>query len=158
MWALLLIPAAALAGYVYTQRQPKISAPSKDAKPPAPSPNTKVDGHGTGLIIPPVAGVPAPPNNLAFPGAGLGLPRAGTVDGHGTGLLTPQADPIAAAAAAAAAHLAALQSPGASTAAAAAAAEATRMQIITALNTAEGDRTPEQLALLSSIASLPVLG
>lgn len=161
MWAFLLIPAAALAGYLYTQRQPAVSVPPKDAKPPAPSPNTKVDGHGTGLIIPPVAGVPAPPAGLPIPGAVLPtLPGTGKVDGHGTGLLPDLAHraEMERAANEAAARIAALQAPGANVASAAAAAEAVRIQIITALNTAEGDRTPEQLALLASISSLPELG
>ncbi len=162
MWALLLIPAAALGGYLYSQRHPSATA-SKDAAPPAPGTGT-VDGHGTGVLTGPVAGVPVPPGGTAVPGLG-------TVDGHGTGSL--DGDSIAAAAAAAlaaqnlasqkaaadaAARIAQQQNPGAAGAAAGAAAEAVRIQLITALNTPETDRTPEQLALLDSLASLPTLG
>ncbi len=170
MWALLLIPAAALGGYLYSQRNPSPSA-SKDAKP-LPGTGT-VDGHGTGVLTGPVAGVPAPPTGPAVPGLGLGLPGTGNVDGHGTGSidLAPNALDAAAAAqkvmneiaakqaaALAAQQIAQQQGPGGDVAAAAQAAEAIRIQIINALNTPEGDRTPEQLALLSSVAGLPVLG
>ena len=57
----------------------------------------------------------------------------------------------------AAAIIAERQNPDSTVATATKAAEAVRIQIINALNTPEGDRTPEQLALLSSVAALPVL-
>ncbi len=150
MW-LLLIPAAILGYFVYE----KVHAAPVAEKP------------GTPPATPPVV----------TPGAKPGL---GTIDGHGTGVITEapgvppgilQVDPLAAAAAAAASAQQAQQASAAAQAAsqvnqlqnnpaaavqqAAIAAEVAKQEIIAALNTPETDRTPEQAALLSGLASLP---
>ncbi len=137
MYTLLLIPIAAGIGFLIAKT---VSAPtSKDAplpstQAPTPAPiplaagtviNQTVDGKGTGLI----------PGNINQ-----------TVDGKGTGIIP---EPTASAAAQAANIVASQQNP------AAAAAEVIKLQIAEALNTPEGDRTPEQLALLIGLGSLP---
>jgi len=164
MW-LLLVPLAGLLGYLVYDKTHKASLPDakKDAPVTPPSvitpgkvPGTgTIDGHGTGVLEP-----------------GAAMPPLASIPGTGILGPIPQPDPIAAAAAAAkvaqqkaqeqaaaaaAAQIAAQQNPNATVAQAALAAETLKLQMIDALNTPAGDRTPEQLALLSGLASLPVL-
>lgn len=164
MWYLLAIPAAALAAYLYGQKHP---AASKDAIPPgtpgAGPANAPGAPRGTGILDAPVAGVPARPAGTPAPVAGVpsipapvAPPVAGVpllVDNHGTGVVDLTQQQAAAARAAALLVQGGPQGPGK---AAGLAAETVKLQIIDALNTPDGDRTPEQLALLSSLAALPV--
>ncbi len=110
------------------------------AAPAAPIP-TFVPGTVPGTVglpnLPPLA------NSLGgftVPSGFPSIPGTGQVDGKGTGVI-PEAF---------------AKSPGGVDAAAIAAAENMRMDIVNALNTAEGDRTPEQLALLGFVASVPI--
>lgn len=123
----------------------------------------------------PVENVPhpgAPPD--ALPGNIPGnIPRnnpgTGVFDGHGTGVSDQlptlaqaaqqaAAQQAAAQLAAAAAQQAGTKKPTVPTVAdAATAAEDMKNRILAAMNTPEGDRSPEQLALLQNLAGLPVL-
>jgi len=169
MWALILLPVAAFAAYEaykYGSQHPAAAIPPGPAKD-APAP-------GTPAATTAASTVPAATDNIASAAQAaatavqqtvpVGL---GTVDGHGTGVLQDPSGPVAgvpldpqlaAFAQQAAQQIAAQQNPGASTAQTAAAAEVLRQQIIAAMNTPQADRTPEEAALLSGVASLPTLG
>ncbi len=175
MW-LLVIPALAIAaGFGWGVSKVLNKEPPLDAKPPGtPQPGASLPNAGAGLGLPgsnasanaaaalaaaKVQAEQAAAAALAAAGLapGLGFPIPGNpntkVDGHGTGLqvedpslIRPPAIPGG--------------QPTSSTgdfAAAAAAANKMQDEIIIALNTPEGDRTPEQLALLIGVASLPTL-
>jgi hypothetical protein len=166
MWYL-LIPAAAVVGAwlygahkVATKAPPLQHDPEPNAKLPTSGlPGTgTVDGKGTGLIdVPPNVAIAAQQaaNLLQQQPKGstsVGLPTA-----------APGVNPITAANLEAAVKQAALQmqqdnAPTSPTVVqqAALAAEALKMQAITALNTPEADRTPEQSALLLQLGALPV--
>jgi hypothetical protein len=155
MWILLLPAAAIVAGWLYGAHKVAAKAP-----PLAHDKEPKIDLSA--------AAASAAVQIAAQKGTGL-LPST-TVDGHGTGVLEP--DLIAAAAATEAAKAAAAQAAASQAATivaerkapatvadqAATAAEVIRLQTIDALNTPEGDRTPEQLALLLAIAGTGPLG
>ncbi len=86
-------------------------------------------------------------NAMGIPGLPAApLPGTGRVDGHGTGVLIEDNT-----------LRPATSNPADPMAAAASAANHMQDEIIKALNTPEGDRTPEQLALLIGVASLPTL-
>jgi hypothetical protein len=153
MWTLLVIPVAAAAAYFYGKQKQENAAPvplpKKDTAfptvvptvmPPGAAGTGTVDGHGTGLLLgTPVAGVPANPIDVA------------------QAVQDAKVAQLQAQAAASAAKLAQAQNPEAATVAAAQAAEILKSEMITALNTPEGDRTPEQTALLLGLGSLPTL-
>lgn len=167
MWLLALIPIAAVATYLFAE-----SRKPATAKAPAPSPSPFPAASPAQPSFNPAASFPVP-GSVIPAGGGINPILSGpanfnpTVDGHGTGLIpevasasqTSGVDPgILAQMAAQAASLAQGGASGGGVAGAAASAETTRIAIMEALNTPEGARTPEQIALLLAVGSLPVLG
>lgn len=157
MWILLLPAAVVVASLVskaktgsFNPAELLVQQPAAPIVTPGAQPGLgTVDGHGTGVLQGPVAGVPVPP---AGPPAVLNLPTAPT---KGIDPNDPNAAAILAAATLAAQQIARERDPAASTQAAADAAEVVKQQIIAAMNTPAADRSPEELALLSGLSSLP---
>ena len=156
MWLIVLPIAAAAGALLYKQTHPKPAATPTPAAPPVPQDPIAVAAAKAAAL--------ATGNAFEFPDAQgkFTLPGATpTVDGHGTGVLfttTDKATQEQEAAKAAAELVAKQNQPSASSpegTAAGLAAEAMKNQIITALNTPQTDRTPEQLALLNSVSALP---
>ena len=177
MWYI-LVPAAAAALSLVSKAKTGSYNPAEllTTKPATPAPPTIPSSSATNPAPPTIpsssATNPAPPTPVVIgpgvvtPGA---VPGLGTIDGHGTGVVAgvpvppvagldpndPNAAAILAAATKAAQQIQQQQDPNATTAAAAAAAESIKQQLIAAMNTPATDRTPEQLALLGGLASLP---
>ncbi len=147
MW-LLLLPVAAAAAALYSKNKtgsynPFELALHKTTPLDAGPSNIKVDGHGTGLIAEPLdLGDVDDPNFLTGDPAALALAAK------------KRAIEVAAANAAAS-MVKQQQSPEAVGQAAGAAAELLKIQIMEALNTPEGARTPEMTALLLGLGELP---